>query len=394
MTTLVGYLKILGLIACIVFGFFQIFSRTPSVRQYTFQTLKTAGNELKEHVAHDPYNQLVDVPRDSILVFDPAERRANATILSLVRSKEVNELVMTMKEVEETFNHKFNYPWTFLNDEPFTEEFKKLTSEATNSTVYYETIPANHWNMPDFVSKELAIAAGQRMLQQGVQYANMMSYHNMCRWNSGLFYHHPRLQQFKYYWRVEPNTHYYCDIDYDLFRYMEDNEKTYGFTISLYDDPNSIVTLWNTTMDFLSDHIDYLHPNSALGYLLDNSRPDHNKIAGYSTNHFWSNFEIGDMDFFRSEPYTQFFNALDVAGGFYYERWGDAPVHTIGLVLFEDKHKIHWFRDIGYRHIPFINCPNSPKCKNRCPTGDTYEGASFLADEVSTPIWWKYAHMN
>jgi hypothetical protein len=35
----------------------------------------------------------------------------------------------------------------------------------------------------------------------------------------------------------------------------------------------------------------------------------------------WSNFEIGDLNFWRSEAYMKFFEHLDEAGGFYYERW-------------------------------------------------------------------------
>ena len=35
----------------------------------------------------------------------------------------------------------------------------------------------------------------------------------------------------------------------------------------------------------------------------------------------WSNFEIGDLNFWRSEAYVKFFEHLDEAGGFYYERW-------------------------------------------------------------------------
>jgi hypothetical protein len=33
----------------------------------------------------------------------------------------------------------------------------------------------------------------------------------------------------------------------------------------------------------------------------------------------WSNFEIGDLDFWRGEAYSKFFDHLDEAGGFYYE---------------------------------------------------------------------------
>ena len=33
----------------------------------------------------------------------------------------------------------------------------------------------------------------------------------------------------------------------------------------------------------------------------------------------WSNFEIADMDFWRSEAYTKYFDYLESQGGFYYE---------------------------------------------------------------------------
>lgn len=38
-------------------------------------------------------------------------------------------------------------------------------------------------------------------------------------------------------------------------------------------------------------------------------------------DHFlvWSNFEIADLDLWRSEAYSKFFDFLDEKGGFYYE---------------------------------------------------------------------------
>jgi mannosyltransferase len=172
----------------------------------------------------------------------------------------------------------------------------------------------------------------------------MISYRKMCRWNSGLFYKHPIMEDMEYYWRVEPKVHFFCDVDYDVFRYMQDNNKTYGYTVTLYDAPQSIPTLWPETEKFLAQHPEYLHPNNAMPWLTDSQRrPIHNQQAnGYSTCHFWSNFEIGDLKFWRSQAYEDYFNWLDRAGGFFYERWGDAPVHSIALALFEDSSKIHW----------------------------------------------------
>lgn len=63
--------------------------------------------------------------------------RINATLLALVRNEELPGMLQSMKDLERTWNRKFNYPWTFFNDVPFSEEFKKQTSAATKAECRY-----------------------------------------------------------------------------------------------------------------------------------------------------------------------------------------------------------------------------------------------------------------
>lgn len=44
----------------------------------------------------------------------------------------------------------------------------------------------------------------------------------MCRFNSGFFFRHPLLDDYDYYWRVEPDVKFFCDIVYDPFLTMQD----------------------------------------------------------------------------------------------------------------------------------------------------------------------------
>jgi alpha 1,2-mannosyltransferase len=55
------------------------------------------------------------------------------------------------------------------------------------------------------------------------------------------------MQQFRYYWRVEPGVKFFCDIASDPFLYMQEHNKTYGFTMSLYEYERTIPTLWSVT---------------------------------------------------------------------------------------------------------------------------------------------------
>lgn len=97
----------------------------------------------------------------------------------------------------------------------------------------------------------------------------------------------------------------------------------------------------------MKEHPEHIPAQNAMSFLSDDGGETYNRC------HFWSNFEIGSLGLWRSKAYMDFFEYLDKAGGFFYERWGDAPVHSIAAALFLPFEKIHYFYDIGYRHEPF-----------------------------------------
>jgi len=151
---------------------------------------------------------------------------------------------------------------------------------------------------------------------------------------------------------------------------MAREKKVYGFTIALYELPETIETLWSTVKVKFPQ---YIAPNNTLGFISSDGG------ESYNLCHFWSNFEIADMDFWRGEAYTAYFNYLDSHGGFYYERWGDAPVHSIAAALFASKDQIHFFNDIAYEHATLTHCPNtwwSVYCTCRPEDSFDYDGNS------------------
>ncbi|KAJ7230233.1 glycosyltransferase family 15 protein [Mycena pura] len=281
-------------------------------------------------------------------------RKANAVIVSLARNRDVHGIVKSMTQMEAKFNHKFGYPYVFLNEEPFSDEFKKAVTALTTSTVEFGLIPHDHWYQPDWIDEDKATKSRQWMMDNNVIYGGSVPYRNMCRFNSGFFFRHPLLDKYRYYWRMEPDVRFFCNLDFDPFLFMQDENKKYAFTISLPEYGETIATLWAAVKEFVRDNPDYISPDNAMGFLSDDGGDSYNRC------HFWSNFEIADLDLWRGEAYTKFFEYLDAKGGFYYERWGDAPVHSIGAALFARKDQIHFFEDVGYRHEPFQHCPQEP----------------------------------
>ncbi|KAJ3091380.1 hypothetical protein HK102_000741 [Quaeritorhiza haematococci] len=234
-------------------------------------------------------------------------------------------------------------------DVEFTEEFKSRISEATNATVEFGVIPREHWSYPTFIDQQRAQREMRRLGQNGVPYGDMMSYHHMCRYYSGFFFRHELLKKYDYYWRIEPDVEFYCELLYDPFKVMKKNNKKYGYVIVATEFMETVPTLWKTTMSYIEEK--GMEFPSHLNAFYDQKTKDYNGV------HFWSNFEIGDLNWFRGSEYLSYFEYLDRAGGFFYERWGDAPVHSVAAGLLLKEHEMHFFYDIGYKHMDRVHCP-------------------------------------
>lgn len=322
------------------------------------------------------------------------KHKVKATFVTLARNGDLYELIGSIRQVEDRFNHKFHYDWVFLNDDDWDENFKKVTTALVSGKTHYGKISKDQWGFPSWIDVDKAAEVRKEMGRKKIIYGDSISYRHMCRYESGFFYRHPLMMDFDYYWRVEPGVKIFCDIDYDVFRYFQDNSLAYGFTISLPEYKETIPTLWDTTKKFVKENPQYLAKNNLLDFVSEDGG------ASYDGCHYWSNFEVGDLRFWRSEAYSKYFDFLDHAGGFFYERWGDAPVHSIAASLFLPREKIHFFDDVGYYHVPFTNCPVSEETRltHKCscnPKDDfTFKGYScvnryYAVKGLKKPAGWE-----
>jgi alpha 1,2-mannosyltransferase len=63
-----------------------------------------------------------------------------AAFVTLVRNNELWDMVKSIRQVEDRFNRNYHYPWVFLNEVPFTEEFVRVTSALTSGEAKYGTL--------------------------------------------------------------------------------------------------------------------------------------------------------------------------------------------------------------------------------------------------------------
>lgn len=262
----------------------------------------------------------------------------------LARNKEIDGVVQSMKSMERHFNRWYNYPYTFLNNDEFDDNFKNTVRNYTNANVEFGYVGPDMWGFPDWADPKVAKEGIAKQGDAAVMYGGLESYHSMCRFYSGFFYNHPLLLKYEWYWRVEPEITYFCDITYDPFLEMEKHGKTYGFTIavkelretvpnifryaSAYMRTNNLTSkgLWEMFVEpkpkekkQWKPHFPQEAMNPEPGTLPDID-PEAMEGEKYNMCHFWSNFEIARLGWFRSKEYQDFFEMMDRSGGFWMER--------------------------------------------------------------------------
>ncbi|KAI8365998.1 nucleotide-diphospho-sugar transferase [Radiomyces spectabilis] len=350
----------------LLLGFISVF-----IFLYNVASHPRVEKTMQPTAYYNDYDEAVCLP-DRVLKKQPPHQKAKAAIVILVRNSEQVAIAETLENFQDKFNNNFDYPYVFLNEQEFTTEFKDAMHQAApNASMSFGLVSVEHWSYPSWVNQTYAQECRERMDAENVFYGGLESYHHMCRYQSGFFFNHPLLENYDWYWRVEPGVRFYCDITYDPFLYMQKYNKQYGFVVTLLELRETIPTLWKTVKEYArSRRLDLSEKKSSLFPYFEDDNGDYNLC------HFWSNFEIASLNLWRSPSYRDFFNYLDQTGNFFYERWGDAPVHSLAAGLFLSTDEIHYFEDFGYQHDKYRHCPSKESglgCRCECPEGTTDE---------------------
>ncbi|VVB92993.1 Glycolipid 2-alpha-mannosyltransferase [uncultured archaeon] len=264
------------------------------------------------------------------------EKSVKAAIVYLARSKsgDIANLKRSLSLLDVNFNDKFKYP-VIIFHEDINENLMKKIREATRSKVQFEKVI---FEIPDFLNKE---EIPELVYVDGDCFS--MGYRHMCRFFSGIIFHHPALEDYDYYWRLDTDSFLLDNINYDVFQFMQERDLEYGY-IDIFKDEPASKGLWDTTKKYIEDNNikpEFLHKFTSNGV--------------WDRSYYYTNFEIAKLDFWRSDEFMNYFEYLDRSGGIYKYRWGDHVIHLLAISIFVPENKVHRFSDIAYQHQGFIN---------------------------------------
>ena len=109
---------------------------------------------------------------------------------------------------------------------------------------------------------------------------------------------------YSWHWRLDDDSILTADIGYDVFQFMENNGKKYGYVNTVMDGPECVKGLWEFTDRFL---------NGSFGKSMFYNEWPRGQV-------FYNNFEISHSSVWRSSRYRSFFEQVDREGGIYYSR--------------------------------------------------------------------------
>lgn len=196
------------------------------------EALITQGTSMSQVAKKDYLMPFTDKSQGVVHPLDDGKKE-KAVMVTLARNSDLWNLVKSIRHVEDRFNHRYHYDWVFLNDEPFSEEFQRVTSALVSGKTKYGTIPKEHWSVPSWIDTKKFDEKRREMGKSNIPYGDSVPYRHMCRFQSGFIWRHPLLDEYEWFWRVDTDITLFCDIQYDIFKFLKENKKKYGFILSV-----------------------------------------------------------------------------------------------------------------------------------------------------------------
>jgi hypothetical protein len=275
-----------------------------------------------------------------------------AAIYILTQNKTDRKIYLksTLYFLFKNFNSKYKYPVIILHEGDFDDDAKNeiLTSirlECTN-LVSFQELDKEDFQIP----KHIDIDKMNKLIDLNpVPYWRNVKYRIMCNFWVNHFFKY--CKQYEYVMRLDDDSIIEEPIKIDLFNLMKEKDLNYISNIlhldcgicnyemndffsniipekkELINKSFANVTVYDSDKNF--DSIKKLHE------LLKNEKYTKNSIDVYMPVMYYNNFFITKNSIWNDSNIKKIIKEIDKKGYIFYCRWGDAPLHTMIMKLYD-----------------------------------------------------------
>ena len=262
----------------------------------------------------------------NILLSWPQDKPKGA-VYYLAKASRLDLLNNSLTSLYDSFLYRFNYPVVVFHEANARELIRWKFRSHVNIQLFFQEV---EFDIPSHVNAS-AVKFDIRCLSH-------IGYRHMCRFHAKNVYEQAILAGLDYVWRLDDDSLLPAIINYDLFVFMQLHHFQYGYVKIHFDSYECTKGLW----EVVRNYVKVKHLKSP--YFDRWTEP---KI-------FYNNFEISALSLWTSKWYQDYINFIDLLGGIYYYRWGDAPIKSIAVTLFLPEEATHLFTDVTYQHGNFF----------------------------------------
>ena len=179
-------------------------------------------------------------------------------------------------------------------------------------------------------------------------YYASLGYRNMCRYWAFNIFGMPFMHNVSAYMKLDTDT-IIRSMPVDPFRLLEDEQLDYIGPIMYQDGPRVVEGIWETFLRFAVE--EGIHPRGLVplsngnkdGYSAEDISGMSLEQAtgvllrrGYNLMIFYCNWEVSNVNIWRSPVFGRLARFIDAAGGIILRRWGDCPIRTLSLYLLQE----------------------------------------------------------
>ena len=250
------------------------------------------------------------------------------------------------------FNNKFKYPIKILHEGDYRERDKEeilkgIRSEEFKNLIKFEKIDENDFEIPKHINQD---KLKQSVNAQIVPYWRNIKYRSMCYFWIKNFTKY--CDDYDYVMRLDDDSIIEEPINIDLFNILKEKNHIYLSNIvhvdcgicnygmkniikKIFPNKNEEIEKLFVKANINKDNTIIYNNFKNLYKIINDKEYDSDNIDIDMPIMYYNNFFISDVNFWKREDVKNVINKIDETGNIFYYRYGDAPIHTILISLFE-----------------------------------------------------------
>lgn len=294
-----------------------------------------------------------------LYVDDPADGKiyggaVNGTLYTLLSGADDDTVLKTVRSMSERFANAGDrhYDWVFVAPGGASDTLKDEIRAAWPGAARFAGVEGDDWtDLPSFLDEGVLRSRIGALSAQSDPHSDDMEYRKANRFHTTVAHIHPVLSEYRYALRVDAGVELLADASTDLLADLAARGAVYGFADAETGSPRAgSGGLWESVRSYVTFHQQRVPQDNLLAFV------SNDKGSSYNHCQFSTGLAALDLEFFREETISAFLSWIDREGGYYYELWSDAPVHSIAVSLFAHSREVVHFADLSWRQPDREHC--------------------------------------